>query len=267
MDAILNFLKHGYTQKAIVTIFLAAACLLTIKIILVCLDKFLERSKLERLPRKILRISLKAFLLFVSAIILLSYLGIEVSSLVATLSIIGVALSLAVQGFLSNVFGGIQIIANKPFKIGDYVEIGSDAGLIREVGLFYTKLDTYDKKLIQIPNGKLTNETIINYTDSNKRRMEFVVCVSYDNTTEHVISTLVKTMSAHPLVLQDEGFKPFAHVKEYQYSHICYTARAWCETQNYWTVYFDIMDTIQPAFAENGVKFSYPHMNVHMMDK
>lgn len=262
-----DFLRHGYTQKAIATICLAAICLLTIKIILVCFDKFSKRSKLERLPRKILRITLKAFLLFVSTIVVLSYLGIEVSSLVATLSIVGVALSLAVQGFLSNVFGGIQIITNKPFKIGDYVEIGSDAGLVREVGLFYTKLDTYDRKLIQIPNGKLTNETIINYTNASRRRMEFVVCVSYDNKVDHVISTLVKTMSAHPLVLLEEGYMPFAHVKEYQYSHICYTARAWCETENYWTVYFDIMDAIQPAFAENGVAFSYPHMNVHMLDK
>ena len=262
-----NYLKQLPWEKVIYFVCLSAACLISVKVLLVFFDKIMKRSKSDALVHKILRIAVKAFLLFITVIIVLSSLGVSVSSLVATLSVVGVALSLAIQGFLSNAFGGIQIISNKPFKIGDYIEVGNDAGLVREVGLFYTKLDTYDKKLIQIPNGKISNDTIVNYTSSSTRRLEFVVCVSYDNQVEKVISVLVKTLSEHPLVLSEEGLKPFAHVKEYQYSHICFSARAWCLTQDYWTVYFDIMDTIQPAFAENGVTFSYPHMNVHMMEK
>ena len=81
-----------------------------------------------------------------------------------------------------------------------------------------------------------------------------------------MLSVLAKTFEAHPLVLNEEGLQPYAHVKEYQYSHICYTARAWCKTDDYWTVYFDTMDTLQASFAKNGVNFSYPHMNIHMVE-
>ena len=267
MDAFLNFLKQGYTQKAIATICLSLICLLAIKIILVFTDKLLKRSKLENLTRKILRIILKGFLLFTAVIIVLSSLGIPVSSLIAALSIVGVACSLAIQDFLSNVFGGLQIISNKPFKEGDYVEAAGVAGTVREVGLFYTKLDTPDKKLIQIPSSKIANDSIINYSEAEKRRVEFLISLSYNCDVDKVRAVLLEFIKEHPLVLDEDGFTPVVHVKEFRDSDICYTARAWCETQNYWTVYFDIMDAIQPAFAENGVAFSYPHMNVHMLDK
>ena len=162
MDAIWNFLKHLPWQRAIMTVILAVICLLTAKIILAFFDKFLKKSKMDELVKKILRVFVKAFLLFTAVIIVLSSLGISVSSLVATLSIVGVALSLAIQDFLGNVFGGIQIITNHPFKVGDYVEAGGEGGTVREVGLFYTKLDTPDKKLIQIPNSKIANGNITN---------------------------------------------------------------------------------------------------------
>ena len=243
------------------------ACLLAVKIRMVLLDKSLERSKIGALPCKILRTIAKAFLLFIAVIIVLSSLGISVSSLIAMLSIIGVALSLAVQGFLGNVFGGIQIISNQPFKVGDYVEAGGEAGTVREVGLFYTLLDTPDKKLVQIPNSKVANENIINYSSAPKRRLEFLVSVTYDDDTEKVRAVLTELLTSHPLVLKEEGIMPVAHVKEFKESDICYTARAWCENKNYWTVYFDIMDAIKPTLEKNGISFTYPHMNVHMLTK
>ena len=266
MTEIWNYIKQFPVERAIYFVCLSAICLLTVKLILVCFDKITKHSKIDALIRHIVRLGLKAFLLFIALIIVLSSLGISVSSLVATLSVIGVAFSLAVQGFLSNAFGGVQIISTKPFKTGDYIEVGSDSGLVDDVGLFYTKLLTFDKKLIQIPNSKIANETIINYTSADIRRVEVIVCLSYENEVSKVLSVLAKTFEAHPLVLLEEGFQPYAHVKEYQYSHICYTARAWCKTEDYWTVYFDTMDTLQSSFAKYGVTFSYPHMNVHMME-
>ena len=266
LNSILNYLKRFPFEKAIYFVCLSAICLISVKVILICFDKLVKKSKTDKLVYNLLRIALKAFLLFVTLIIVLSSLGISVTSLVATLSVIGVAISLAVQGFLSNAVGGIQIISNKPFKTGDYIEVGGVAGLVHEVGLFYTKLNTFDKKLIQIPNGKIANDTIVNYTSSDVRRVEVEVCLSYENEVQKVLSVLAKTFEEHPLVLSEEGLQPYAHVKEYQYSHICYTARAWCKTDDYWTVYFDTMDNLQASFEKNGVSFSYPHMNVHMVE-
>ena len=268
MSYIQDFLKQFPLQKTIQTIILFVICMITIKVILKIFDKFSKKSNLDALVYKILRIAIKAALLFIMVIIVLSNLGIPVSSLVATLSIVGVALSLAVQGFLSNVFGGIQIITNRPFQVGDYVEAGGEAGTVREVGLFYTKLDTPDKKLIQIPNSNIANESIINYSNAPLRRLEFLVSTSYDDDVDKVRAVLLQLINDHPLVFkEDEGKLPVAHVKEFRDNDILYTARAWCKNQDYWTVYFDIMDAMKPTFDKNGISFSYPHVNVHMVTK
>lgn len=267
MSVVWNYLKKFPLEQAITTALLLAVCLVATKVILVFFDKFAKRAQMDTLVNKILRNLIKALLLFTTVIICLSSFGISVSSLVATLSVVGVAISLAIQGFLSNVFGGIQVVSNHPFKVGDYVEAGGEAGSVREVGFFYTKLDTPDKKLIQIPNSKIANESIVNYSSATNRRVEFLVSTSYDDDVEKVKSVLLQLLNAHPMVLQEEDMKPVAHVKEFRDNDILYTARVWCENANYWTVYFDIMDAIKPTFDKNGITFTYPHINVHMVTK
>ena len=267
MEAFLEFINQVPVQKAIWVIALSVICLIASKILLVLFDRFIKHSKMDDLVRKILRITVKGLLLFTTVIIVLSSLGISVSSLVATLSVVGVAFSLAIQDFLSNVFGGLQIISNHPFKIGDYVEAGGESGTVREVGIFYTKLDTPDKKLIQIPNSKIANDSIINYSNAANRRLEFIVSTSYDDDVEKVQAVMLKLMTDHPMIFKEEGMMPAVHVKEFRDNDVCYTARAWCKNENYWTVYFEIMDQIKPTFDKNGIHFSYPHVNVHMVSK
>ena len=267
MEAIWNFLKNATVQKAIWVVCLTVACLVATKIVLFIFDKFMKRSKLDPLVCKILRVILKILLLFTVVTIVLSSLGISVSAFIATLSVVGVAFSLAIQGFLSNVFGGIQIITNKPFKAGDYVDAGGESGTVREVGLFYTKLDTPDKKLIQIPNSAIANESITNYSNAPVRRVDFTICVSYDDDVEKVKSVILQLIKEHPMVLDEEGKKPVVHVKEFRDNDICYTARAWCAGADYWTVFYDVMDAMKPTFDKNGISFSYPHVNVHMVEK
>ena len=136
MPDILELFKNFPVVKTVYIVLLAIFCLTAVKLILAIYDRLVKRTKLDLMICKILRIAVKAVLLFVAIIIVLASLGISVSSLVATLSIVGVAFSLAIQGFLSNVFGGIQIISNRPFEIGDYVEAGGESGTVKEVGLF-----------------------------------------------------------------------------------------------------------------------------------
>ena len=267
MDAVWNALKQFSIEKAIMTLVLIAVCMIAVKVILKLFDRFAKNAKIDALVCKILRIAIKFLLLFTVVIIVLSSLGISVSSLIATLSVIGVAFSLAIQDFLSNVFGGLQIITNHPFNVGDYVEAAGVSGSVREVGLFYTKLDTPDKKLVQIPNSKIANDSIINYSNSPVRRIEFLIATSYDDDVDKVRSVLLQHINEHPLVLQEEGKKPVVHVKEFRDNDILYTARAWSENKDYWTVYFDIMDSVKSVFDKNGISFSYPHVNVHIVSK
>ena len=267
MDKVLEFLKQLPIKRVVITVCFVVVCLLAIKVILALFDRFSKKTKMDALVCKILRIVLKIFLLFTVVVMVLSSFGISVSSLIAALSVVGVALSLAVQDFLGNVFGGLQIISNQPFHVGDYVEAGGESGTVREVGLFYTKLDTPDKKLIQIPNSKIANDSITNYSTAPNRRVEFLISVSYNDDVEKVRGVLLSLLTEHPLVLTDEALKPAVHVKEFRDNDICYTARAWVANKDYWTVYFDVMDAMKSRLEENGISFSYPHVNVHMITK
>ncbi len=262
----LDVIKDISLTKAISVVALIVVCLVAVKIILFLFDKFVKKVKLDALIYKILRIAVKVLLLFVSVIIVLGSVGVSVSSLVAALSVVGVAFSLAIQGFLSNVFGGIQIITNQPFHIGDYVDAGGESGIVREVGLFYTKLDTYDKKLIQIPNSTIANSNVTNYSSAVNRRVDITVSASYDDDVERVKETLLHLTCEHPLVLRGDDTEPVVYVSAYNANDISYTLRAWCKSSDYWTVYHDIMDSIKPTFDKNSIQMSYPHVNVHMVE-
>lgn len=263
----LDMLKNFAFGNVLSAVILAIVCLIAIKLILKVYDKVIEKSKVEMIIRNILRIAVKAVLLFVGAIIVLKSLGVDTTSLVATLSVVGVAFSLAIQGFLSNVFGGIQIISNKPFHVGDFVDAGGESGVVQEVGLFYTKLHTGDKKLVQIPNSAIANSNIVNYSSEPSRRVDITVTASYDDDTEKVKAVLLKLVCEHPLTLSGEGFEPMVRVSGYNANDISYVVRAWCAGGDYWTVYFDLMDAIKPTFDKNGIAMSYPHVNVHMIEK
>lgn len=253
----------GFTlNKLLSAVIIAAAALLLNKLLLKLADRALERTRLEAMVKKLIRGGLKALLTAVAVIIVLGRLGIEATSLVAVLSVAGLALSLALQNFLSNVAGGVQILASKPFKPGDWVETGNYSGTVSEIGLFYTKLTSIDNKLIQLPNSAIVSANIINYSSQELRQVEVRVNVSYDSDLERVRSTLAGLVGACPLTLPSP--EPLIHVFSYQDSSIEFIVRAWCANQDYWDVYYYLTDNLKPALDEAGIEIPYPHLNVHM---
>ena len=239
------------------------ACLIVIKVLLKVLDRALNRSKLDEPLRKLVRNLIQGGLWMVATIIVLGRLDIEVTSLVAVLSVIGLAFSLALQNFLSNMAGGMQLLASHPFKPGDFVEAGGCSGTVAEIGLFYTKLTTVDNKLIQIPNSAIASTNVVNYSAEATRRVEVKVSASYDAPTQQVLALLKKMVEDHPLTLADP--EPMVHIDNYGDNAIGYVVRVWCANADYWTVYFDLMDGLKLAFDAAGVEMTYPHVNVHMV--
>lgn len=245
-------------------VIVAVICLVVVKILLKILDRVLVRAEqMDGTIKSLVRVILKAVFLFVSIIIVLTTLGISVTSLVAVLSVCGLAVSLAVQNFLSNVAGGLQLAASKPFKEGDFVEAGGTSGVVHEIGLFYTKLNSPDNKLVQIPNSAIVSSNIINYSSEDKRRVDLTISTSYDAPIEQVKEVLSRLAGEHALTLATPV--PQISIMEYGDSAIKYAVRVWCANEDYWTVYFDLMDAIKPAFDAAGIEMTYPHVNVHMM--
>lgn len=241
----------------------AVISLVLIKVLTGVLARALKRTRLDAPLQALLRNLLKGALWAVAFIIVLGCLGIEVTSLVAVLSVVGLAFSLALQNFLSNVAGGMQLLASHPFAVGDFVDAGGCSGAVVEIGMFYTKLATPDNKLVQLPNSTIVSANIINYSAQPTRRVEWKVSASYDAPTGRVLALLSQMAAGHPLVLADP--EPAAHVDGYGDSAVSYVLRAWCANADYWTVYFDLMDGFQAAFDGAGIEMTYPHVNVHMI--
>ena len=252
------------TNKIFEAVIVAVVSLLAVKLLLKLLDRALRRSQLDDTLKKLIHSLLKGALLFVTVIVVLQCLDIEVTSLVAVLSVVGLAFSLALQNFLSNVAGGMQLLASRPFKPGDFVEAGGCSGTVTEVGMFYTRLATYENKLIQIPNSAIVSANIINHFTLPTRRVDLFVSASYDAPLDLVMDTLMGLARAHQLVLDDPA--PAAHVKEYGDNAIEYALRVWCASGDYWTVYNDLIDSFKPAFDKAGIVMTYPHVNVHMIE-
>ena len=239
--------------------------LILIKVLTKVLERALGRSKLDASLQTLLRNLVKGALWAVAAIIVLGCLGIEVTSLVAVLSVVGLAFSLALQNFLSNVAGGMHLLASHPFAVGDFVDVGVCSGTVEEIGMFYTKVTTPDNKLVQLPNSAIVTANITNFSAQPTRRVELKVSASYDAPTGQVTALLSKLAGEHPLVLADP--EPAVHVEEYGDSAIRYVMRVWCANADYWTVYYDLLDGFKPAFDEAGVEMTYPHVNVHMVER
>ncbi len=257
-----EIVKQILFSRYMAAFFSLAVCLLFVKIILTVYDRLSKKTKLDLVVIKLLRTAVKVLLLSLSLIVSLSVLGVPVSSLVATLSVVGVAFSLAVQGFLSNVFGGIQVVSNKPFSVGDYVDAGGESGTVCEVGLFYTKLNTPDKKVIQIPNSTIASSNITNYSSAEHRRVDLSVFLAYENDVAAVREVLKDLLLSHPLTLKEGELAPVSHASEYRDGGILYVARAWCKTADYWTVYFDVLDSLKPTLDRHGIRLGLPQMRL-----
>jgi small conductance mechanosensitive channel len=241
-------------------------CFIIIKIITAGVNKALGKSKkLDATLRGFVTSAIKAVLWVIALIIVANALGINTSSLVALVSVVGLALSLSVQNILSNLFSGLTLLITKPFAAGDFVEVGGKTGLVKTVGLFYTQLDTLDNVAVSIPNSDVTAAAVNNYSREELRRVDRTFTTSYENTTEEVKAAIADAIAKDELILQDPA--PFVRLIDYKGSTVEYVVRVWCKSADYWDVYFNLNENVRESFAAKGVKFSYEHVNVHIVEK
>lgn len=252
-------------QTAAMLVCLLVICVVVIRVVVTLVDRTMARAKMDRGVRTFLRSGLRVILWLVAICVLLGCLGVPMASLVALLSVLGLAISLAIQGTLSNLAGGIMLLSAHPFSAGDFVEAGGLSGTVREVGLIYTKLDTADNKVVYIPNGDISAKTITNYSANDIRRVELKFTASYDDPPEKVKECIARVVGEHSLTLPTP--EPMIRVSGYGNSSIEYLVRVWCATGDYWTVYFDVMEQVKAAFDAAGVEMTYDHLNIHMIDR
>lgn len=252
-------------EKAIFSLVLLAVCVAVIRLLMALLTRMLRRTgKDERIQRLVLRL-VKTVLYILTALMVAGSLGVDVTSLIALVSVFGLAVSLAVQDVLSNVAGGMVILLAKPFALGDYIAAGDGEGTVEEIGLTHTKLNTYDGLQIMLPNSQMAAGKIVNYTAVGRRRAVHTVSASYDDSTEKVLAACRKAVQRTPYALEDPA--PQVVLTKYGESAIEYQIRFWAPTANYWDAYFACLEEVRRCFEEDGVTMTYNHLNVHLVDR
>ncbi len=241
---------------------LVLVCMLVSKLILTMTGRLMKRSRLDKSLHTFIQSILRILLVFLSALVVLDALGVKVTSLVALFSVIALALSLAAQGVLSNVAGGLVVLWSKPFQVGDFVEVDGITGTVKDVTLMYTKIDTTDNRLVHLTNKAVAEAKLVNYSGEDTRRVEFTVSASYDSPVEDVKAAINQVIGEHPKTLPTPT--PIVRVCEFGSSAIQYHVRCWCASVDYWDVYYDLLEGVKAAFDKRGLEMTYDHLNVHI---
>jgi len=268
MDLLLTWFEENqtllvdYAIKFIVAIVIFLIGRLIAKLISKAISKILSKRGVDSAVISFIA-SLTYGLVFIVAIIAaISHLGFNTSSLVAIIGAAGLAIGLALQGSLSNFASGVLIISLRPFKSGDFVEVSGIAGVVEEILIFSTKLRTGDNKTVIVPNGSITSGTITNYSAKPTRRIDLIIGVSYDANLAQTKKILADVVEQNGLVLKDQDVT--IGVSELADNSVNLVVRPWVKSENYWPVYFELLENIKVALDEAGIEIPYPQLSLHM---
>ena len=267
----MEMIQNWYDSNADIFINYAIALALAVLIYLVgskiakgiskIIGKLMERRKLD--PIIVSFVSSYGLLMAFVIIAALSQLGVQTASFIAVIGAAGLAVGLALQGSLSNFASGILIIAFRPFKAGDFIEAGGVAGVVESIKLFSTIIRSPDNKEIIIPNSGVVGSAIVNYSSKPTRRIDLVVGVSYDADVRHAKRVLEEIVNNTDLVLDNP--EPLVAVHELADSSVNFVVRPWVKTNDYWPVYFELMENIKIRLDEENIGIPYPQMDLHIM--
>ncbi|RLA20977.1 MAG: mechanosensitive ion channel family protein [Gammaproteobacteria bacterium] len=225
-------------------------------------DRFTKISNVSSLLKSFIKVFARRIVLFIGFIASVSILGINIGPVLALIGAAGLVIGLALQNTLGNFASGILILLYRPFDMGDVVEVDGFTGTVNSMTLLSTSIKTFDNKFIVIPNNSVWNAAITNVTGSKTRRVDMVFGIGYDDdftTAQKIIQTV---LDDHPKVLNEP--KPIVRMNELGDSSVNIICRPWTKTEDYWDVYWDVMEAVKYEFDTQGVTFPFPQQDVHL---
>ena len=248
--------------KAVIAII---AVLITFKIInrvARAIEKRGDHPKADKTLMRTLAYILKIALKCLIGIVLIGWLGIDTSAITALIASFGVCIGLAVNGAVANIAGGVLLIVTRPFKVDDYIEAQGEAGTVQDIHLTNTVIVTPDNKVIYLPNGALANGNIINYSVKDLRRVDLTFSIAYENNFEKAKGIIEEICSSHELILKNPAAT--IRVSEHAQSSINITTKVWVNKADFWTVHFDLLESVKTAFDKEGIVIPYNQLDVHV---
>lgn len=196
-------------------------------------------------------------------VLVITQLGVESASLVAIIGAAGLAVGLALQGSLANFAGGVLILLIKPFRVGDFISAQGVDGTVKEISIFNTKLTTFGNQLAIIPNGKLSNDNIINYTIEGIRHENLTFGIGYDDNIKQAKEILLNLVSEQETVLTLEDKMPMVAVSELGDSSVNLTVRYWSKNEDFWNLRWFILEEGKMRLEAAGISIPFPQRDVH----
>lgn len=260
LTAALNYIKAALPTIIFAVIIFIIGLLIS-RVILKILIKAFKRSRMDETICGFLESLIKIVLYMIVIIISLTLLNVPMTSIITILGTAGVAIGLALKDSLSNVAGGFIILFSKPLKAGDSIQFDGTTGVVEEVGILYTKLRTYDNSSVYIPNGKISDGKIINYSEKETRRVDLEFSVGYNDDIDKVRNVLQKIIDGCELILKDP--KADILVARHDESAIVFFVRPWVRTDDYWTVYFYLTEHVKKEFDVNKIEIPFTQIDIH----
>jgi small conductance mechanosensitive channel len=226
------------------------------------LDRAMGRSKLEPSLQKFVADIAYAFMLAIVVIAALEQLGVKTTAAIAIIGAAGLAIGLALQGSLGNFASGVMILTFKPYRVGDFVNVAGQSGTVEAIKMFNTVLVTPDNRVIMVPNGKVTSDTIENVNQRGTRRIDLVFGISYDDDLGKARTMIEEVLAAEPRLLPEPA--PTVAVSELADSSVNFIVRPWVTTSDYWAVRFALIEALKRTADERGITIPYPQRDVHL---
>lgn len=236
-----------------------------IKLVVNALSSLLKKKNINESLQPFLLGMLSMALKAMLVISVLGMLGVEMTSFIAILGAAGLAVGMALSGTLQNFAGGVMILIFKPFQVGDVIEAQGYVGSVHEIQIFNTILKTPDNKRIIIPNGGLSNGSMINYSAEETRRVDWTIGIAYGDSTEKAKEVITRLLAEDDRILQDPA--PFIAVSALADSSVNFTVRVWVNSPDYWGVFFQLNEKVYNTFGNEGLNIPFPQMDVHVHNK
>lgn len=234
--------------------------IIVVKLLMNITRRLLNKTRMEKITIGFICTLLKICLYLVLVLILLSIIGIDITGLLTALSALVLAIGMALENIIANAANGIVIVSNKMFKKGDYIEVDEKEGNVVQINFLFTTIMTSDNKRITIPNSTIVNSPVVDYDTSKTRRVDIKFNVAYESDVEVVKKLIIDCMKSNGKVLLDP--EPFCRLNALNSSSIEFVSRCWCDEEDYWDVYHDVLELVYNELKRNNISIPYEQIEI-----
>ncbi len=259
-NSIVNFFSNNiWNIVSFVLVF--AFGLLAVKILINIVRRLFAKTRLEKITQNFLMAFIKLALYLIWVLTLLGMLGVQITGIITALSALLLAVGMALESNIANLANGIVIITSHLFNKGDYISVAGVEGSVVDINFLFTTIYTTDNKKITLPNSSIVNGSLVNYGANKTRRVDFTFSVAYESDVELVKKIVLDVMQSDGRVLLEPN-APFCRLKKLNDSSIDFFANCWCDSEDYWPVYYYVIENVYNEFKRNNISIPYNQLEI-----